>query len=642
MGIKFSFGKKHPDCDRELQSDFEKIIEKGLSRRDFIKQTSVIGMASFASASTLGGALAATQDVNTNLMGFRPVPANSLDTVTVPEGYSYNILVSWGDPIMPGGVSFDNATRGTAQSQALAFGDNNDGMELYHLAENRAILAVNNEYTDIQRIMPGGEAVTIDDINKGRLAHGVSIIEIERDGNRGWRLVRDSQYNRRITPDTEMEITGIARGSDLLKTSYDPSAAMARGTWSNCGAGRTPWGTYLTCEENFDGYFPKTKELDNLPDEYKRYGVGEKDWGHNWQKEDKRFDINAEPNEPNRAGYVVEIDPAEPNSTPRKLTSLGRFKHENAECIVNADGRIVVYMGDDERGEYLYKFVSNRRYDPARGKANSELFEQGTLYVAKFHESDGRLSGRGEWIALVHGRNGLTRANGFEDQAHIQVFARNAATFVKATTMDRPEWVAAHPHNSSVYVALTNNKNRGKKKNRGGIEQVVSGPNPRAENNYGQILRWIPDEDDHAGTEFSWNLFVVAGNPLVKEGLYKGTANINPDNMFNSPDGIKFDNHGRLWIQTAGEFSNEGDYEGMGNNQMLCADPLTGEIKRFLVGPVGCEVTGATFSEKGTEMFIGIQHPGEDNTASTFPYGESVPRSSVVVIYKDDGGVVGT
>lgn len=645
MNTKLSFDEfdeKYHSHNREPQSDFAKIIENGLSRRDFIKQGSVVGLASFAAASTFSDALAITQDVNVDIAGFRPISTNSLDTITVPEGYSYDILISWGDPIMPGGSAFDNATRGTAQSQALAFGDNNDGMEFYHLAENRAVLAVNNEYTNLEWIIPGGEVTTTDDINKSKLAHGVSIIEIERDGSRGWQLVRDSRYNRRITPNTEMEITGIARGSDLLKTSYDPAATTAMGTWSNCGASRTPWGTYLTCEENFNGYFASTNGSVNITDEYKRYGVSEKDWGYGWYKEDKRFDIDIEPNEPNRVGYVVEIDPTEPSSTPRKLTSLGRFKHENAECVVNADGRLVIYMGDDERGEYLYKFVSSGRYDPDRGKANSELFDQGMLYVAKFHESDGRLSGRGEWVELSHGRNGLTRANGFEDQAHIQVFARDAASFVDATTMDRPEWVAVHPHNSSVYCALTNNKNRGVKKNRGGVEQVVNGPNPRAKNNYGQILRWIPDNDDHAGIDFSWNLFVVAGNPLVKEGLYRGTANINRDNIFNSPDGIKFDSHGRLWIQTDGKYSNKGDYEGMGNNQMLCADPLTGEIKRFLVGPVACEVSGITFSESGTEMFIGIQHPGEEGETSTFPNGESVPRSSVVVIYKDDGGVIGT
>ncbi|MGI9392696.1 MAG: PhoX family protein [Parvibaculales bacterium] len=628
--------------DSGRHSDFSRIVENGILRRDFLKDSAVLSIAGLASALLPGIARAAIQNVSKDLMSFSPVKANSLDTVTLPKGYSHDVLISWGDPLLPGGVPFDERTRGTAESQKLAFGDNNDGMEIFPISKKRALIAVNNESANLELILLTGKVQSRDDILKNKNAHGVSIFEIEQKGRgAGWKVVSNSRYNRRITPDTEMEITGVAKGSDLLKTSYDVRGRKARGTWTNCGAGKTPWGTYLTCEENFDEYFASSSSLVKISKEYHRYGIGKSDEGYSWYKEDSRFDISKEPNEPNRVGYVVEIDPENPNAAPRKLTSLGRFKHENAELVISKEGHIVVYMGDDEEGEHLYKFVSKKKYNPALKKKNSRLLNEGTLYVAKFGKSDGRLSGKGEWIALLYGKNGLTRKNGFENQAYIQVFARKAATFVNATTMDRPESVAAHPHNSSVYCSLSKNKNRGKKKNAGGVEQLVNGPNPRKGNNYGQIIRWIPDNDDHADGKFSWNLFVVAGNPLVKKGLYRGTANINPDNMFNAPDGLQFDNDGRLWIQTDGQYSNKGDFEGMGNNQMLCADPLSRKIKRFLVGPIACEITGLAFSDDGKQMFVGIQHPGEDKQPSTFPYG-GVPRSSVIVIYKDDGGIIGT
>ncbi|WP_246752352.1 PhoX family protein, partial [Vibrio cholerae] len=338
-----------------------------------------------------------------------------------------------------------------------------------------------------------------------------------------------------------------------------------------------------------------------------------------------------------RFGWVVEIDPHNPNSTPLKRTALGRFKHENAALVINNDGHVVVYLGDDERGEHLYKFVSKHRYQAGNDQQNRNLLEEGTLYVAKFDINENELKGSGRWMELSFGKNGLTPENGFKDQAEVLIFARRAATQVGATTMDRPEWVAVHPDKKHVFCTLTNNKNRGKE------GQPVGGPNPREKNNYGQIVRWMPAQGDHTSDVFAWDLYLIAGNPTVHKGtLYAGSENISADNMFNSPDGIGFDTAGRLWIQTDGNYSNQGDFAGQGNNQMLCGDPITGEVKRFLTGPIACEITGLTFSPDHKTMFVGVQHPGEEAAPSHFPYGgTSKPRSTIMMITREDGGVIG-
>jgi secreted PhoX family phosphatase len=306
--------------------------------------------------------------------------------------------------------------------------------------------------------------------------------------------------------------------------------------------------------------------------------------------------------------------------------------------LINDDGHVVVYLGDDERGEHLYKFVSKNKYQPNNDAANRNLLEEGTLYVAKFNMDDKELKGSGEWLELTYGKNGLTKENGFKDQAEVMIFARRAATQVGATTMDRPEWVAVHPDNQHVFCTLTNNKNRGVKEG-----QPVGGPNPRAKNNYGQIVRWLPKAGDHTKSEFEWDLYLIAGNPVVHKGTpYAGSDNITPDNMFNSPDGIGFDKAGRLWIQTDGKYSNSGDFAGQGNNQMLCGDPMTGEVSRFLTGPIACEITGLTFSPDYKTMFVGVQHPGERGAPSHFPAGgSSKPRSTIMAITREDGGVIG-
>ncbi|ODP98541.1 PhoX family protein [Salinivibrio sp. DV] len=613
----------------DAEPEFNRFIDAAVSRRRFLQGAGAASTVAFFAANPVAKAVAGSLS-KSELLGFKAIPTSTADTVTVPEGYKAEVLVSWGDPIFANAPAFSQQNDASAQAQQ--FGDNNDGMTFFPLANDRALLAVNNEYINDEFLFThGGKNISADDARKSQAAHGVSLVELKKVDGR-WTVNPQGRLNRRITAYTEMAMTGPAAGHSLLKTAADPSGKKILGTFNNCANGETPWGTYLTCEENFNGYFASEKTV-TLGKTYQRYGISDTDWGYDWYKHDERFDVAKHPNEPHRFGWVVEIDPMDPNSTPQKRSALGRFKHENAALTVNDDGHVVVYMGDDERGEHLYKFVSDGKYDPSKGSANRDLLENGTLYVAKFTGSDDELKGQGEWLELTFGKNGLTPENGFPDQASVLIFAREAATQVGATTMDRPEWVAVHADNKHVFCTLTNNKYRGVKDS-----QPLNAANPRTKNPYGHIIRWAPTQGDHTQPTFEWDIFVMAGHPEKQSGLMAGTDNINKDNMFNSPDGIGFDRAGRLWIQTDGDYSNEGDFAGMGNNQMLCADTQTGEIRRFLTGPTSCEITGLTFTPDSRTMFVGVQHPGAHFPAG----GDAIPRSSVIMITKDDGGVIGT
>lgn len=614
----------------DKESDFSNMINARLSRRGFLLGTAVAGAGAFLALNPVAKAMAASME--SKLLNFTAIPTSTSDTIIVPKGYSTSNLMSWGDPIFANAPAFNPDGKQDSTAQAMQFGDNTDGMSLFQISNDHALLAVNNEYTNYEFLFSdGGKALTADDVKKAQAALGVTVVELVRKDGK-WVMDKNGKMNRRITANTEMHVSGPAAGHDLLKTKADPTGTKVLGTINNCSNGKTPWGTYLTCEENFDGMFGSDKDI-KLNDDFKRYGVAADGSEYNWHKHDPRFDLAVNPNEANRFGWVVEIDPKNPTSTPIKRTALGRFKHENAALVVNSDGHVVVYLGDDERGEHLYKFVTKNKYQAGNDSANRDLLDEGTLYVAKFSMDKDKLEGDGEWLELTYGKNGLTKENGFNSQAEVVIFARRAATQVGATTMDRPEWVAVHPDNKHVFCTLTNNKNRGQE------GQEVGGPNPRAKNNYGQILRWLPTNNDHSSTSFQWDLYLIAGNPTVHQGdLYAGSANINKDNMFNSPDGLGFDKAGRLWIQTDGDYSNEGDYAGQGNNQMLCGDPVTGEVRRFLTGPIGCEITGLTFSDDQKTMFIGVQHP-----SGHFPAGgDNKPRSTVVMITKDNGGVIGS
>ncbi|MGH1541201.1 MAG: PhoX family protein [Arenicella sp.] len=604
--------------------EFDALVENAMTRRQFIGA----GVAFGASAFVAGCSTKQPPIQVSKTLSFTPVAASVADTITVPEGFNWQVLTSWGDPLWSAGVEFDHQSRGTGASQELAMGDNNDGMAFYTKG-NKHIIAVNNEYVNrsiIHGNRPDGKPVNADDVRKSKAGHGVTVMEVSEQNGR-WNVVKDSPYNRRITADTAMLITGPARGHELLRTAADSQGVVAKGTFNNCGNGETPWGTYLACEENFNGYFSSSDKDYEISDELKRYGVSHKDRGYGWSMTDERFDISKHPTEPNRFGYIVEIDPTDPNSTPKKRTALGRFKHENAEVVLADNGHVVVYMGDDERGEFLYKFVSANKYQ--KGADNTDLLEQGSLYVAKFADDQ-----TGQWLALTPETTGMT-------EAEICIYTRMAASTVGATTMDRPEWVAANPVKAEVCCALTNNKNRAVKPNAGGDETPVNGPNPREKNNYGQIVRWTETGGDHTALAFKWDLFVTAGNPTVHSDAYAGSSNINQANIFNSPDGIKYDSQGRLWIQTDGKYSNKGDFANMGNNQMLLGDTATGEIKRFMTGPKECEITGITWSADKKTLFVGIQHPGEKGNSHWPAGGNTVPRSSIVAIRRDDGGLIG-
>ncbi|WP_249679416.1 PhoX family protein [Pseudomonas abieticivorans] len=618
-------------------TDLEQMV--GLSRRKFIGAGALFGAAMFLGGGTLSRSALAAVVSQSPLLGFDPIAAATADSISLPPGYKAQVLISWGQPLHKGGPAFDPSGQGSAQDQEAQFGDNNDGMSLFPFPgePDRALMAINNEYTNYRYLYAhGGAPQSAEEVRKALACEGVSVIEVQRKGGQ-WQFVQGSPYNRRIHGNAPITVSGPAAGHDLLKTAADPSGTHVLGTFQNCANGKTPWGTYLTCEENFTDCFGSSNNAQAYDAAQKRYGVTVASKDVNWHPHDPRFDMAKNPNELNRHGWVVEIDPFDPKSTPIKRTALGRFKHENAALAQTADGRAVVYMGDDERGEFIYKFIS--RDAIASGKR--DLLDHGTLYVARFDAGDNnpdRPKGRGEWVELTHGKHGLDASNGFASQAEVLIHARLAASHLKATRMDRPEWIVVSPKDGQVYCTLTNNIKRGEE------GQPAGGPNPRDKNVYGQILRWRESAGDHGAMTFSWDLFVVAGNPLAHPGNTKaGSANITAQNMFNSPDGLGFDDAGRLWILTDGDVSNTGDFAGMGNNQMLCADPHSGEIRRFMVGPVGCEVTGISFAPDHKTLFVGIQHPGE-NGGSTFPehLPGGKPRSSVMAISREDGGVIGT
>jgi secreted PhoX family phosphatase len=405
--------------------------------------------------------------------------------------------------------------------------------------------------------------------------------------------------------------------------------------------GVTPWGTYLTCEENFNGYFKATKEATA---EQKRYGISAKTAGYRWHEHDARFNAERIRTKPTASAGWSRSTPCARTAMPVKRTALGRIKHEGAFVTLARDQRVVVYMGDDERFEYIYKFVSSRPY--VKGESTANLLDEGTLHVARFDED-----GRGRWLALTHGQSGLTAANGFADQAEVLIKTRQAADALKATRMDRPEWIAVHPQTGEVYCALTNNAKRGSSEVPG-----LNAANPRASNLFGHILRWRERGGDAAAETLSWDVFVECGNPELNETNLKG--NIKGD-LFASPDGLWFDRGGRLWIQTDVSTSVLGDrnHAAFGNNQMLVADPVNGAVRRFLTGPRGCEVTGITATPDGQTLFINIQHPGESASeradpaqptaisawpGNQFPeLGGGRPRSATVAIRRLGGGVIG-
>jgi uncharacterized protein len=680
-----------------INPSFETVLEGYLSRRQVLQGGLAAMSLSFLGLPLSGCGSDDDDDAPAGpMLGFQSITTSTEDTVRVPQGYSFQVFAPWGTPIghssQPAGQpAFKTDASNTGAEQAFQVGMHHDGMHFFSLplgsaSSDRGLLVMNHEYVDDGLLHFGGIDVpsanfvsptgwTADKVLKAQNAHGVTIIEIRREGNR-WSIVAPSQFARRLTANTPMRITGPAAGSNLMKTAADPAGTTVLGTANNCAHGYTPWNTYLTCEENWNGYFTNsTGDVEGVPagDQkieilrgQSRYGVVRGGFGYRWHEFDERFDAAKHPNEPNRFGWVVEIDPFDPNATPVKHTAMGRIKHENAAYATAANNRLAFYMGDDERNEYIYKFVTRNPYNPNDRAANRTLLDEGVLYVAKFNAD-----GTGQWLALVHGQNGLTAANGFADQAEVLVKTRQAADRAGATMMDRPEWIAVHPTTKEVYCTLTNNSRRGStppsSNNPDGSTSAaaarppVDTANPRSINNHGHIVRWRENNGDPTGTGFTWDIFVLAGDPASTVQSNKG--NIKGD-IFSAPDGLWIDPAGRLWIQTDVSTGvlfhptlapRNTEWRNFGTNQMLAADPTTGEIRRFLTGPIGCEVTGVITTPDGRTMFVNIQHPGEpigvdqdDNTAdnptrfSSWPDRSGRPRSATVVITKDDGGVIGS
>lgn len=634
------FGEKY-DADEGVNSSANVHIGGvDAARREVFKCTAA-AVAMLVGSHALGATVSRGKP-----LGFTGVPVSAGDALNVPPEYEAQVLYRWGDAVgmRAGAPAFKADGSNTWEEQSLLAGMHHDGMAFFPIDGNprHGLLAINHEYTDDGLLHADGmQNWSADKVRKSQAAHGVSVIEIiERQGQ--WRVMPGSRYARRITGNTPMVVSGPARGHALMKTAADPAGTRVLGTLNNCAAGRTPWGTYLTCEENWNGYF-SSQEKPNADE--KRYGLRHKGWGYRWHEFDERFDAAKHPNEPHRFGWVVEIDPMDPTQTPIKRTALGRIKHEGATTALTKDGRAVVYMGDDERFEYVYKFVSRDKVRPGGYAANKDLLDHGTLYVARF---DAR--GYGRWIPLVHGENGLTAAQGFADQGEVLIKTRQAADVVGATKMDRPEWIAVHPQTGEVFATLTNNSLRGQP------GREVDEANPRPDNIMGHIIRWREGNGgsgDAAAIEFRWMHFALAGDPNAEKPEHRG--NIKGD-IYGSPDGLAFDDSGLLWIQTdiSTSVMNKGAYKSIGNNMMLCADPASGETKRFLTGPAGCEITGIAFTPDRRSMFVNVQHPGETasersdpakpQAVSNWPDGPAGgrPRSATVVIRRKDGGIVGT
>jgi len=613
-----------------------------LSRRAALKGFAVAAAAgAFGSTFASRVALAAGGDPST--LGFSPLEQVIKDDHQIAPGYTAKVLIRWGDKVLADAPDWDPMNQ-SGEAQAKQFGYNNDFLAYFPLPRGsdnseHGLLHVNHEYTDPQLMFPNWrkESQTAEETRIEMMAHSGSTLEVKKE-NGSWIVVPDSRYARRITPDTEMRISGPAAGSERMKTGYDPDGTKVFGTINNCAGGKTPWGTVLMAEENFHGYFGGELPAGHAEQaNYERYGVpsGRYPW---WRTVD-RLDVGKEPNEPNRFGWMVEYDPYDPTSVPVKRTALGRFKHEGATSWLNKDGRVVFYSGDDERFDYLYRFVTSGTFDPDDLEANRDLLDDGTLYVAKFDED------KCTWLPLVHGQGPLTEENGFASQGDVLIETRRAADLLGATPMDRPEDVEPNPVNGRVYVMLTNNSKR--------TEEQTDAVNPRAENRHGQVVELIaPGGDgpdgDHTADQYDWEFLLIAGDPAKADS----GAQYHPETQswISSPDNCAFDLEGRIWIST-----DQGSKQRTNNipDGMYACD-VAGDGRAYLKFFYGCprdaEMCGPEFTPDGRTLFVAPQHPAEAD-GSTFEtpstrwpdFTDGVPpRPSVVAITKDDGGPIGS
>ncbi|MDP9433613.1 MAG: PhoX family phosphatase [Actinomycetota bacterium] len=660
-------------------STFADVLAASMARRSVLKTGAAAALVVAASGLDLDQA-AATEGAPAPLT-FAPVKPNTVDNVVVPAGYASAVVVRWGDPVEPGAPAF-NAHRQSAAAQDQQFGYNCDYVAALPAGtvdgHSRALLVVNHEYTDEQLMFPGWTGfanATPEQIRITMAAHGMSVVEIERNLFSGRYLrVEPAQttHNRRLTTSTPYRLTGPAAGSPLLRTSADPTGRTVRGSLNNCAGGTTPWGTVLSGEENIDQYFVNGKDAPAAEQEaLDRYGFDitepwDPESSRGWHRVDPRFDIAREPHEPNRFGWVIEIDPYTRSSRPAKRTALGRLKHEGAEVRLTQDGRPVVYMGDDERFEYIYKFVSSRKMMTASGPTarahNDTLLDFGTLFVARFTgdtesevfgygrlPSDGEFDGTGQWVPLVSGTT--SHVSGMS-AAEVLVHTRLAADAVGATKMDRPEDIQCSPVTGRVYAALTNNSERTlghiSKPNPTGVDEA----NPRARsqvngeqgltwdegNRNGHILEWEERNNDPAATSFRWRVFLLAGDPADPTTYFAGydKSQVSP---ISCPDNLTFDASGNLWIATDG--NRLGFHDGF--FAVPTAGPERGKVRMFLTVPNGAEACGPYITGDGQSMFCAVQHPGEvdgstfESPASSWPDGR-LPKPSVVVVWRQAQG----
>ncbi|MBM3408323.1 MAG: PhoX family phosphatase [Betaproteobacteria bacterium] len=634
------------DSNRSANATIHQVSDP--SRRRVLMASAVTGLFSqlAGGCATLSGAGAAMGA--RGRPGFAPIAPGTGDRLVVPEGYVAQVIAPWGEPVGVAGrmPAFRLDAGNSAEDQSVQMGMHHDGLHFFPFGDrsDRGVLAMNHEYTDDGLLHPDGTASwSAEKVRKSQAAHGLSVIEVARVADGSWNVVRPSRHARRVTMSTPHALGGPAAGHRLMRTAADPEGRQVLGTLNNCAAGMTPWGSYLSGEENFAGYFDAGREI---PEHHRRWGLREKS-GYRWAEFDERFNAQKHPNEPNRFGWIVELDPMDPTAMPIKRTALGRAAHEGAWVAVTRDQRAVVYSGEDARFEYLYRFVSRDPIRPARpgqtaAQANRDLLDHGTLYVARF-DADGT----GRWIALVHGSGPLTASQGFADQAEVLIKARQASDAVGGTRMDRPEWIAIDPIERWVCCTLTNNSARGTPG-----QPAADAANPRERNVMGQIIRWR-EAGDFDGERFEWEHLVLAGDPANEREDARG--NIRGD-LFACPDGIAFGPMGILWVQTdvSATQMHRGEFARIGSNQMLAFDAHDGRFLRFLTGPVNCEVTGAAFTPDGRTLFVNIQHPGESpgersdpraprrfsNWPDFLPDGR--PRSATVVITRRDGGVIGT
>lgn len=642
-----------------LSNTIGDVINTRYGRRDILR-----GVLGVSATTTLFGSAAlmapnaAVADASNSRYNFTELAWGNDETHHVAEGYNADILLRWGDPILAGAPEFDVMNQ-TATAQLGQFGYNNDYVGFTPLNDTgtRGLLCVNHEYTNEEVMFPGlgrqdrdnFKGMTPELIDLEMAAHGGSVVEIEQT-NGTWAVVRDGKYNRRITPlTTNMTFSGPAAGHPRLQTSADPAGMNVIGTMNNCAGGMTPWGTYLMAEENFHGYFWTDKTTDEgKPDlsgqaqakQMKRYGVPGKWFA--WGTTHDRFNIDKEPNEPNRFGWIVEVDPRDPTSKPVKHTALGRFRHEGCETTTSIDGHLVVYSGDDNRFDYLYKYVSGGKISD-NNAANSALLSDGTLYVARF-DADGTIT----WMPLIFGAGPLTPDNGFTDQGDVMIDTRLAADLLGATPMDRPE--DAQPRgDGTAYIMLTNNKKR--------KASGTDAANPRAKSNFGHIIEIKEADGDHAATSGTWSILVKCGDPSVAEVGAHWNPETSDNGWFASPDNAAMDAMGRLWVATdqGSRWGKTGKSDGL--YALETEGSLRGTSKLFFRCPVGGEMCGPYFHDNGETLWVAVQHPGTEGTkhikgferASTFedpatrwPDFDSKipPRPSVVVITKNGGGKI--